>query len=282
MVGRPGRSAEMGAGDLLQKEVIWTLTSLDRPGTGVEGQFRPSNLTENVSGAWAEVSTLGLQQPILQFMRGNLETISFDAKIWAKHSGVLGTGLGSDNIKQIVDNIRNLPRADPTLGRPHVFTFTWSEEFQQDVVVRSVGGIRYDHARPESMLGSKPSSLRGVMFRMDLARYVEYDVAALVGASESLIIYAKQGDTFEIIAKRLYGDAKLGEVLRRRNPESEVLGLTEGDRLHILPKVTARHEYSPKRQSLALKKATAQTALFNAVLDKRSVSRRSHVFHGDV
>jgi len=272
----------MGTSDLFAKEVIWTLSSLDAPGTTVEGQYRPSNLVENVSGVWAETSTLGLQQPVLQFMRGNLDVITFDAKVFAKHNGVLGTGLNSDNIKDLVDTIRELPRADEALGRPHVYTFTWSEEFQQDVVIQSVGGIRYDHARPEYLFGSKPSSLRGVLFRIRMARYVEYDVGALVGASESLVIYAKQGDTFEVIAQRLYGDAKLGEVIRRRNPDLEIDGIPQGERIHIIPKAKARRELVLKRQSLALRRRTAQTALFDAVLDKRSVSYRSHIVNGDI
>jgi len=272
----------VGLGNIFQKEVIWTLASLDVPGVGVEGQFRPNNLVENVSGEWAEVATLGLQQPILQFMRGSLETISFDAKVWAKHAGVFGTGAGADEIKELVDTIRNLPRVDENLGRPHVFTFTWTEDYQQDVVVRSVGGIRYDSARPEYLLGAKPASLRGVMFRIEMARYVEYAVADLVAASESLIIYAKLGDTFEVIAKRLYGDANLGEVLRRRNPGYEVTGLTEGDRLHIVPKATARREHNAKRQSLALRRGASQEELFRSTLDKRSADYRSHRLWGSV
>lgn len=267
----------MGLGDIFQKESIWTLTSLD-DGTVVEGQFRPNNLTENVSGSWAEVSTLGLQQPVLQFMRGNLETISFDAKVWAKHDGVFGTGLGADEIKELVDTIRNLARVDENLKRPHVWTFTWTDDFQQDVVVTSVGGIRYDNARPEGLL--RPSSLRGVMFSIQLSRYVEYNVASLVGASESLIIYAKTGDTFEVIAQRLYGDAQLGEVLRRRNPDLELSGITEGDRIHIIPKAKARRELTLKRQSLMLKRGDSQDALFDAVLAKRSVPYRTHRLRG--
>lgn len=270
----------MGVSDLFAIETVWSLTSLDDSRV-IEGQFRPSNLTENVSGNWDSQATVGMDHPILQFVNGAQETITFDAKIWAKHNGVFGTGLEADNIKDIVDTIRDMPRKDADLGRPHVWEFVWTEEFSQTVVVTSVGGIRYDHARPEAYAGLIQSSLRGVLFRITLSRYVEHNARELIGAAESLIIYVKEGEQYDAIAYRLYGDARLGEVLRRRNPSKRVL--VAGERLHIPPKSTALAELDLRLEALPLiKRKAAQSALFDAVLSKRSVDYRSHIIHGDL
>lgn len=262
---------------LFTKETTWTMTSLD-DSTVIEGQFRPDNFVENVSGVWAEQGTLGLTQPIIQFIRGDLETITFDARIRAKHQGVFGTGKGADEIKDVVDQIRDMARRDDTLGRPHIWQLAWTDDFEATVVVRSVGGIRYEHARPEAFLGAVPSSIRGVIFRLDLARYTEYNLSSSVGAAESLIVYVKDGDFYESVARRVYNDANLGDVLRRRNPDKPAL--EPEDRLHIPPKATARKELSLVPASLIFNTSISDTrvGVFRDVLNKRSATYRSHLF----
>lgn len=247
--------------------VTWSLVSLDK-GTKLEGQFEPQNLTENVGGVWASEGTIGLDQPILQFIRGEQETISCDVKIWAKHHGLFGFGKG-DNISETRDKIRDLARRDSDLGRPHIYLFSVGEEFSQQVVVKSVGGIRYDRMRP------KDGSLRGVLFHLEMLRYVEYDTTSLLSANvaESLVIPAKDGDDYEGIAQRMYGDARLGEVLRRRNPDKRVIVV--GDLIHIPPANRVRSELSLTPASLFLKDAPAQASVFNDVLALRSQSKRS-------
>ena len=262
----------MGLADLLFQDVVWTLISLDTE-TEIIGQFPPTNLVENVSGVWASEGTLGLEQPILQFIRGAQETISLDVKVWAKHQGLLGTGSGADDLTEpgsagllgggqpgraSVDDIRNLARANPDLGRPEVWVFSVGEQFSQQVVVQSVGGIRYDRMRP------KDGTLRGVLFRLSMMRYVEYNLDTVIGASESLVVPAKEGDYYEIIANRVYGDAILGEALRRRNPDMRDLAV--GDRVHVPQARTLRGELKLVPQSTPLTSGTAQrTNLINTL-----------------
>ena len=250
----------MGLSDVLFQDTPWTLTSLD-DGTFIEGQFPPQQLTENVAGVWAEGNTIGLDQPILQFVRGALETITLEAKVWAKHQGILG--LFEDNVKDVVDQIRNLPRPDPSLGRPHVWILCVGDEFSQQVVVRSVGGIRYDRLRPWN------KSLRGAMFSIEFLRYTEYSLEAIASVAESLIIDIQDGDFYETIAAREYGDASLGEVLRRRNPG--MLDPKSGEQLHIPPVNIVRGQLSLTPTSLPLKANERTAQLFRDSLNLRSV-----------
>jgi hypothetical protein len=239
----------MGFSDVLFQDTPWVLTSLD-DGTVIEGQFPPQALTENVAGVWAEAGTLGLDHPIIQFVRGALETITLEAKVWANHQGVLG--LGEDNIKEVVDQLRNLPRRDSRYGRPMVWLLSVGDEFSQQVVVRSVGGIRYDRLRPWN------KSLRGAMFSIEFIRYIEYTLEDSASKAESLIVSVQQGDFYERIAAREYGDPNLGDALRRRNPD--MLDLEAGDQLHIPPVSIMRGELSLTPASLPFKAndATAQ------------------------
>lgn len=264
----------MGFADLLIQQVRWTLVSLD-DGTSIEGQFPATNLRENVSGVWSQQGTVGLNQPILQFIRGELETIQFDAKVFANHQGTLGTRPGNEeNIRETVDLIRNLPRRDPDLGRPHVWVLSVGSEFTQRVVVQSVGGIRYDRMRPVD------GSLRGVLFSITMWRYEPFDVRDLTGAAESLVTPARTAETYEHIARRVHGDPLLGEALRRRNPDKRVL--QEGDLVHVPNARILRRESLPLTpQSLFLKDGDAQRENKVASFEARGGSTLSHLLLTD-
>tara|TARA_Y100000004_G_scaffold164359_1_gene194444 strand:+ start:573 stop:1373 length:801 start_codon:yes stop_codon:yes gene_type:complete len=255
----------MALGNLL-KPVVWTLTSEDT-GDFIEGQFRPVNLTENISATYAEQTTLGLGQPVLQFINNQADTISFTAKVWAYSQGLLGTGLGKnslaqDDIEEVVEAIKELPRPSPDLGRPEVYILTVGATFSQRVVVQSVGGIRYDNMRP-----SQGGSMRGVTFEIACIRYVPIGEATATPA-ESLIYRAKTGDFYESITAAVYGRAILGEALRRRNPDRREL--QEGDPVHVPPERILDRELTLKPQSTALKRTKAQQALQDSFFDKRA------------
>jgi hypothetical protein len=268
----------MGVADLLLKQIKWTLISQDT-GVSLEGKFPPQNLRENVSGVWASQGTLGLSQPILQFVRGDQESVEVDLKAYARHRGILGLGLGAVNtplgpedILDEVDQIRNLARINPDLGRPEVWLFSVGEQFSQQVVVQSVGGIRYDRFRPSD------GSLRGVMFSVRMLRYIPFDVQDLTGQAqvESLVTPALPGDAYEHIAKRVHGDASLGEALRRRNPDRRTL--QPGDLVHVPAKRTLRREVLPlKQQSLPLKSGARQRDNIVNAFVIRGVPALSHI-----
>lgn len=233
---------------LLGKQVHWNLVSLD-DGTQIEGQFHAQDLTENVSSTWATASTLGFGQPILQFITEDIDTISFTAKVFAKHEGLLGTGLLADDVQPMIELITGLPKVDPELGRPQIYVFGVGK-YVRTVVVTSVGGIKHDRFR------GRDGSHRGAIFQISLTRYEPYDISSLAQA-ESLVTPARTGETYESIARRELGDPLLGEALRRRNPDRLVL--QEGDLVHVPRAAILRKEVFPLTpQSLFLKNGTAQ------------------------
>jgi hypothetical protein len=257
--------------DLLTRPVTWTLISQD-DGTELSGDFPGQNVVENVEGNWSEQSTLGLDQPILQFMGGKLDTITLDVKVWAKHRGILGTGLLADDIEDKVNTIRNLARKDPDLGRPHVWLFSIGTQLLQRVVVRKVGGINYDRFRDDG-------SLRGALFAFELARYEPYSITGLAEA-ESLVTPVKQGDTYEMIARRVHGDPLLGEALRRRNPDKRLP--QPGDLIHVPSRKILRQEVYPLTpQSLFLKDGTAQRTNLVDAFAARGGPALSHLLSED-
>lgn len=276
-------------GLLPANEGRWALVSQDFPGHEILGDFPPVDLIENVSATWVEQSTLGLSQPILQFVGGTADTFSFQARVWAKHQGILGTGLLRDDVDEKVAEIKAAARAHPDLGRPEVFLFAIASvglarsigtllgikapepQIAVQVVVRSVGGIRYDRFRGDG-------SMRGAIFSMDLVRYEPYDAEALVTTqeAESLVTPARTGESYEHIAARVHGDPTLGEALRRRNPERPVLAVE--DLVHVPSARILRREITPLTpQSLALRSGDEQRENKLAAFKARGGPVSTHV-----
>lgn len=272
----------MGVADLLLQQIEWTLTSQDT-GTEIVGKFPPTNLRENISGVWASQGTLGLPQPILQFIRGDQESTEVDLKAFARHRGLLGLGvgavntdLGPEDIEEEVELIKSLPRANPDLGRPEVWLFVVGSQFQTQVVVQTVGGVRYDRFRPSD------GSLRGVLFSCRLLRYIPFDVADLTGQAEieSQVVPTQEGETYEHIARRILGDPNLGEALRRRNPDRRVLAA--GDLVHVPTRRKLSREVLPLRaQNAFLKSGDRQRANLVDSFDARGDPRLTHVLLED-
>lgn len=255
----------------LVRPVTWSLISQD-DGTEIEGDYPVMNLVENIEADWAEQDTIGRDQPILQFVGGKLDTVTVELRVWAKHRGVLGTGLRADDIEERVEQIKGLARRDPDFGRPHVWLFSVGSQFSKRVVVRSVGNISYDRVRHDG-------SLRGATFSLTLARYEPFSATALA-EGESVITPAREGETYEHIAQRILGDATLGEALRRRNPDRRVLAVN--DLVHVPSRRILRDEITPLTpQSLPLKSGDAQRTNLIAAFGDRGQPTVSHLLLED-
>ncbi len=260
-----------GVTDLLFQSLNWKLTSQD-DGKVIEGQFMPTDLVQNISANYAQISTLGRAQPILQFQNDELETITFTARIWAPHQGV--AGLGAETIEEIVDDIKALPRKDPDLGRPKIWEFTAGESLALVCIVKSIGGVRYDRMRPLD------GTLRGVTFSMELWRFDEYDVSLSGGAgAESLVLAFKENESFESLGRRVYGDPNVGEPLRRRNPSLVVP--TAGDLVHLPPKQNLTVGFSLEPVSVPLARTERQQTAQRDHFSRRARTYRSHVLGPD-
>ena len=263
----------MGIADLFLQSVTWRLTSLDFPGKVIEGQFPPTGLSEDISANYAVMETLGREQPILQYQRGELDKITFGAKVFARHQGLFGAG--ADDIEDLVFEIRQLPRRNIDLNRPEIWDFTLgdTDNLLMTCVVKSVGGVRYDRLRPLD------GSLRGVDFQIELWRYEPYSADLTGSANESLVIARLSNESFEFIANKIYGDAIIGEPLRRRHPDKVVP--VNGDLIRLPPKAKLTVGFVLEPASVALKPSEATDALRREFLDLRGGIFKSHILGPD-
>ncbi len=245
--------------DLVLHKNEWSLTSADTE-LVIQGQFVPTDLSEGLSAKYASEDTVGREVPLRQYLSGSGSNMRFRAKCWAHSQGAIpgfpggGSGPFAQNIEDIVSAIKSTVRINPDIGRPEIFTFQVGTSVELPLcVVQSVGRIRYDRLRPLD------GSLRGVTFDIVLLEYVEYNTSISASVAESLIIPAREGESFEHIAQRAYGDADAGEALRRRNPETTPLSV--GTLVHAPPKARLLRGFEKTPQSVALRKTDAAAAM---------------------
>lgn len=264
--------ADIGIAAGFIQNKAWRLKSLDDPNNGFTGQFQAENLTENVGQNQDQTNTLGQQVPLIQFSSGEVETITFRARIFRTSpitgaafnalanpvgtafsilSGNAGPLVANAAVKDQIEKIKTFSRKNDSLGRPERFLLTLGTEMEFEVFVRSPGGIQYDEIRSDG-------TIRGASFTMQCVKIKAENLNTEAGVSTAAKIKSvvgvittisggisgvnsirrdklinipfgslhtidkfliiKQGDTYESIARREYGNPQLGVILRRAQP----------------------------------------------------------------
>lgn len=252
--------------DLFFKDLRWKLESADGDGFSLDGQFTTTDLVEDISANYSEFRTLGRAQPILMFNDNANDRMSFTARFWAQHNGLLG--LFADKVDDKVEALRGLAKPVSHLGRPRIFDFSVGEFISMRCVVETVGGIAYDRLRPAT------GDLRGVTASIVLRRFEEYSVELSGAAAESLVQPFLLNDSYEHLAQRTFGAPILGEALRRRNPN--IPKPSVGTFIHIPPRATLTRGFAltPQAPTLAVNDANDERkrTFFKARKDKRTIS----------
>lgn len=268
----------------------WTLSGEDSKFRSLifEGQFTALNFAERGGNAtMGEANTINSAAPNLQFLSNDAETATFQARLYATDS--------FQNIKQQIELLRSMKKRDPDLKRNPLMLFTFGTEIQFTCFVRGVD-FQYDELRNDG-------SIRGCIANITLQKIEQTDqgseaaatslasqikfaagiaaaAAGIAATVKSLIDIpggslhtidrtreAKQGDTFERIAAQEYGNALLGDVLRRAQPDKA--DLKTGD-VVILVDPTEINTIEITPQSVALKATPENNALREEFLELRN------------
>lgn len=253
----------------------WRLKMIDPPYTSFVGQFRAENLVEQVGAKINDIESLNKQDSEKVWVGGEPGTISFVTRVWATSS--------TKTVRTSIELLRSFTKRDDVLKRAPLFVFTSGVDLRFNVFVKSVGGIRYENARNDG-------TIRGAEFQMtmlvvdklpsqDITTSLSSFVKTGLGLIQSTVsgwaglsktvevpggslhikgkqIIVKDGQTFEHIARQEYGDASLGDILRRvyfNNPRNSIKNsLQAGDYIDIIDPEDIR-TISVTPQSISLK-----------------------------
>jgi hypothetical protein len=162
----------------------------------------------SIGGVLVEQPRFGMQDPVIQWVRGKAKVYSFTAVFYSRNR--------TEMIKPIFDKYEKLAIEDAKLGRPPICVFTLGAAISEVVLVESA-----DADIPDTRTDGQPREIR-VNFVMK--KYVPFsqkqiDPTKTQKESFYLVVSATQ-QSYEEIARQYYGDPMLGDRLRKRHKDA--------------------------------------------------------------
>jgi hypothetical protein len=108
----------------LQRAML-TVTRHDGEMDFIPIQFNPTELSFEKGAQIAEISVPGLDSPLLQFVRGQNETLTLELFFDTTEDGM---GQGATSVTTWTDRVYELVKIEPERHAPPVCTFFWNEE----------------------------------------------------------------------------------------------------------------------------------------------------------
>jgi hypothetical protein len=247
----------------------WKLKGIDASfDKEFEGQFIAQGLEESIGSTLGETTTINKEKPDFQWLRGDSEVVSFTTRLFAANS--------FKNIKQEVNLLKSFTRRNKELKRAPRFLFSAGTEISFTCFVRSIK-LRYDELRtdgslrgaiidiqlqviedlePENAATSLASQIKfaaglvsgGAAILSTLRKLVDIPGGSLHTIGKTVTV--REGQTFESIAREHYGDALLGDILRRVQPQ--FANLMPGDKIDLVER-SEIIQIAVTPQSVALK-----------------------------
>jgi nucleoid-associated protein YgaU len=102
-------------------------------------QFNPTEFTLTKGAQVAEIAIPGLDTPLVQFVRGQAETLTVDFFFDTTEQGM---GTGATSVTTLTDQIYQLMKIEPDTHAPPVCSFLWNQKFPGGDVSDKVGNQR--------------------------------------------------------------------------------------------------------------------------------------------
>jgi len=220
--------AAIGIGATLLSKFLslktWTLTNNDSREV-LKGQFPAENVTRGAGSNYQVTTALNRQNPIIQFINGELDTLSVQSRFWRKD-------LFDEAPTDRIDKLLEWTRVDKKLRRPPILTFALGDGLglTMQVVLEKVDSIVYGN--PNALGG-----IREVSFSLSMRSQVPFDINE-TEVTDTRYHRVKEGEFYELIAQREYGNPMLGIFIRRLHPTKPIAN--PGDVVKLPAVETAR------------------------------------------
>jgi|ERR1044072_2670334 hypothetical protein len=207
-------------------------------GPSFEVSYNPSELAFTKTAQFADVAIPGLESPIIQFVRGDAETLSLELFFDTTDDG---TGDKATSVTAKVTQFQKLVSVDGNLHAPPIVRLTWGNDLpgpamgahttQVDVIVTSV-------ARRYTLFSPAGVPLRAtVTLQMRVYWTIGEQTEALNyrSADHTRTHAVREGETLPLIAWDAYADASKWRVIADHNGLSQTRDLPAGLVLQLPP-----------------------------------------------
>lgn len=218
----------MALGSAMQK-----LTIVPEKGDAIQVPFNPTEYAIERSTHWAEVAIPGLDAPVLQWVRGQGDTVSLDLLLDVTDSMKDGVIIGADVRGAYVSSLEALMKRNSSLHRPPTVTVHWGT---QPILTRAVvRGLSVTYTLFD--VGGRPARATArLTLRDSFPADKQVKKARQNSPDRDNVATVREGDTLPAIAHREYRNANQWRAIAEANQLADPFALEPG-RVLVLPKV---------------------------------------------
>lgn len=208
-----------------------------------EVQYNPTEYSLSTGNQFAEIAIPGLDSPVLQFVRGNSETMTLELFFDTTDSG---TGTEATSVTEKTDAFYRFIKIDPETHAPSIYRLTWGEKFPNTSAAYESGAIHVFDCVVESVerkftLFNRDGVPLRATITLSLRQYktLEEQLAEMNrrSADHTRVHIVRQGETLPQIAYTAYEDPALWRVIADHNDILNPRQLSPGMVLKLPPTV---------------------------------------------
>lgn len=191
----------------------------------IKALFNPTQYSIEKSNQIAEIAVPGLGSPILQFVRGNLRTLSMDLFFDTYEAGT--------DVSAQTDKIYALLNINPSTHTPPLCTIQWGSNSPSNhdwVLDRVSGRFTLFHRN-----GTPARATLSVSFKEYIPIAILVRETVTQSADHAKLYTVRQGDTLSSIAAAEYDDPALWRPIATKNKITNPRIIEPGTRLLIPP-----------------------------------------------
>jgi nucleoid-associated protein YgaU len=217
----------------LEKAVITNTVTGER----IPVMFNPEEYSVNKENNFAQVAVPGLRSPLIQFVHGNLKTLEMELFLDTYEQHVEGSRVlnsAGEDVRNLTRKVSGLLDIDPSTHAPPVLLFTWGSLSLRCVLSRVTQ--RFILFKPD---GTPVRARLQVTFSEFTNAELEARETKRETADYSKLYVAKQGETLDVVAWRVYCNAALWRAIALHNDIDDPRMLPPGLRL-LIPQLPYR------------------------------------------
>ena len=208
-------------------------------------QYNPAEITFNKGVQVAEIAIPGLDSPVLQFVRGQTETVTFDMFFDTTDAGM---GAQAQSVTEYVDQVYSLVKIEPDTHAPPICNLSWNDRFPGKDISTNLGNqtrsdftcivesVRHKYTMFTSLgvpvRASVTVSLREYKTLDDQRRQLNLNSPDRVQGR-----VLQSGETLSFLAQQHYGRGREWRLIADANGIEDPRRLTPGAFLTLPPKV---------------------------------------------
>jgi hypothetical protein len=206
-------------------------------------QYNPYELTFQRNVQLSEIPIPGLDSPLLQFVRGQSETLTLDLFFDTTEQGM---GRNASSVTTWTDQVYGLTKIDPETHAPPVCSFLWNDAFPGADVDDALGNQRRTEfqcvvesvKQRFTLFSPQGVPLRAVLtvtLREYKTLHQQYDQLNLSSPDRTHVRVLAEGDTLASVAAHHYGRASDWRVIARANGIDDARRVAPGRVLRLPP-----------------------------------------------